>query len=78
MPAGVPASHGSLTNLFWHGDGGSLPAQLMANSRLGTLPRVKGGRRPVAERCERERAPLAWGGVAEDPLLLGRQNARGE
>jgi hypothetical protein len=27
----------------------------------------------VAERCEWERAPLTRGGVAEDPLLLGRQ-----
>jgi len=27
----------------------------------------------VAERCEREQAPLTWGGVAEDPLLLGGQ-----
>ena len=24
----------------------------------------------VAERCERERAPLMWGGVAKDPLRL--------
>jgi hypothetical protein len=45
----------------------NLPAPLLASFRPGTPPRVKGGLEAVAKRCERERALLTRGGVAEDP-----------
>ena len=55
----------------------NLPAPLLASFRPGIPPRVNGGLEAIAKRCERERALLTRGGVAEDPRCrAGRSMGR--